>query len=429
MLVRALAGTGAVRMGAMIASFIVGIQLARGLGVEGYGYYGIALSILTIVGVPAELGLPRLVTREVAAASARKNYPHLLGVLRWANRTATAISLVMALGVVVAALVLLDQGKQTLGLSLLFGAPMIPLMALARIRGGGLQGLHHIVRGQIPATLLRAVLLSLLLLGAAALGVTLDPPAAIALYSVTAAAVFLLAHVWLRQRLPTDVSAEVVKGGRQWIASSIPMSLSDGMRTVQKEVSILIVGLIVAPAAVGLFRIAYMTVMMAAVPVQVVARVGLPVMAQLHAQNERERLQKVVTAFAFAQLAGVTALSLPLLLFAAPLLSFAFGRDFADAADALRILAIGQIINAAFGPNAALLNMTNLERRVTRALAITLPVTAIAVSVLVYRWGITGAATGLVASTLCWNILVSRDAWRLLGIDTSGVVATLRRLS
>src|SRR5690242_2452174 len=50
-LVRALAGSGAVRLAAMAGSFAVGVQLARMLGVDGYGSYGLALSILTIVGI------------------------------------------------------------------------------------------------------------------------------------------------------------------------------------------------------------------------------------------------------------------------------------------------------------------------------------------------------------------------------------------
>ena len=67
----------------MVASFAVGVQLARLLGVEGYGYYGIALSVVTIAGIPGEMGLSRLVTREVASASAKGDLPHLFGAVRW----------------------------------------------------------------------------------------------------------------------------------------------------------------------------------------------------------------------------------------------------------------------------------------------------------------------------------------------------------
>ncbi len=162
-LVKSVAGSGAVRIAAMLATFTVGVQLARGLGVEGYGYYGIAVSVITLAGIPAELGLPKLVTREIAAAAARKDFPYIFGVLHWGDRVALRISVVVALIIVIAALALAAIRPSTIVLSLLLGAPMIPLMALSRIRGGALQGLRHIVRGQIPAGLLRPMLLSLLL--------------------------------------------------------------------------------------------------------------------------------------------------------------------------------------------------------------------------------------------------------------------------
>lgn len=400
-------------------SFAVGVQLARGLGVENYGYYGIALSILTLVGIPAELGISKLVLREVAGALARNDHHHLFGVLRWGNRVASAISLIAAAGVLAAGVVLNASGRSTLGVALLVGAPMIPLMALARIHGGALQGLHYVVRGQIPANLLRPVLLSALLAAAAMLGIALSPSDAIALYTLTAAAVLVVARVWLSRRLPPRVSPKVAGNARKWLASSIPMSITDGIRTVQFELAVLLLGIMIAPAVVGLFRISHVTAMMIGVPVQIIVSAGLSSMARLHAEDDHQRLQRLLTTLARLQLAGVALLALPLVIAPAPLLTFAFGNSYAPAADALRILAVGQVINAAFGPNAALLNMTHLERRVTRAMFFALVVTSISVPPLAIVAGAEGAAIGLVGSLLCWNILAWRDAWVIRGLDTS----------
>lgn len=420
-LVRSVAGTGAVRIGAMLASFLVGVQLARGLGVEGYGYYGLALSIVTIAGLPGELGLSRLVTRETAAASATNNPPHLFGVLRWANRTGLAMSTVAMLAVVAAAIIAINRGSPELGLALLLGAPVIPLMTLARVNGGALQGLHHIVRGQIPQNLLRPLFLSMLLFGVVLAGVSLQPPLAMALNALTALLALFITFVWLRQRLPPPprVAVENVSGGRRWFSSMVPMALTEGMRVLQVELSILLIGLVAAPAAVGLFRIANVTATTAAAAVGVVNRVAFPVVARLHAEQDAAGLQKAVTGLAWAGFAGVVLLSLPLLLAAEPLLRLVFGASYGPAATALRILAVGQMFNGAFGPNVALLNMTHHERRVTRAMGIALVLNIILVPILMARWGIEGAALGLVASLLCWNVLTWLDARRLLGVETS----------
>lgn len=408
-----------VRIAAMLASFAVGVQLARLLGVEGYGYYGIALAIVTIAAVPGEMGLPRLVTREVAAGSARNDSPHLFGVLRWADRTAIWLTGAITLLVVAGALAIAAMRPSGVALAVLLGAPLIPLLTLARIRGGALQGLHHIVRGQIPANLVRPILLSVMLFAAYLLGVQLGAPAAMAMNSLTALAAFVLADLWLRQRLPASEPPELVRSGRKWLASSIPMALTDGMRTLQLELSVLLLGLLTAAATVGLFRIAAVTAVMAAAPLVVVNHVAFPVVAKLHAEGEQQQLQRVVTALAWTQFVGVLLLSLPLFLAARPLLGFVFGQDYAPAADALVILAAGQVVNGAFGPNVALLNMTHHERRVTRAMAIALVVNVVGVVVLGTIWGIVGAAAAFTAGLLCWNVLTWIDAKRLLQIDTS----------
>ena len=345
----------------MVASFAVGVQLARLLGVEGYGYYGIALSVVTIAGIPGEMGLSRLVAREVAAASANQNNPVLFGVLRWARRMAAWMSAAMVLGIVIAAAVLAADGSSELSLTLLLAAPVIPLMVLTRINGGALQGLHHIVRGQIPQNLIRPLFLSVFLAAAYFAGVELRPSSAMALNSLSAAIALLIIYRWLKARLPKPSQAETVHATRQWLASTIPIALTDGMRVLQTELSILLVGLVMAPASVGLFRIATVTATTAAVPIAVVNRVAFPVIARLHAQQDQVRLQKAVTGLAWAGFIGVALLSLPLLVAAEPLLRLVFGADFGPAATALQILAIGQIVNGAFGPNAALLNVTRNE--------------------------------------------------------------------
>jgi O-antigen/teichoic acid export membrane protein len=142
-------------------------------------------------------------------------------------------------------------------------------------------------------------------------------------------------------------------------------------------------------------------------------------MARLHASNDHARLQKMVTALAQAQFAGVLLVSLPLILFPGPLLSLAFGPSFAPASGALRVLLIGQIANAAFGPNNWLLNMTHHERRVLRALGMALAINCVAVPLLAAHWGATGASFALLASMLCWNIISRRDAKKLVGVETS----------
>jgi O-antigen/teichoic acid export membrane protein len=419
-LVRSVAGTGAIKILSMIASFLVGVQLARGLGVKGYGYYGIALSIVTLAGVPAELGLPPLITREVAAAEARGMLGHLFGVLRWGRRIASRLSALMAFLVVVAALALSQLRPSPLVFALLAGAPIIPFMALAKVNCGALRGLRQIVRAQIASTLWRpAAMALLLLLLVHGVGVELQPWKAVGLNAVTASGAWMIAAIWLSQRLPQREHVEPVKEGRQWISSMIPLALTQAIQTLQAQLSILLIGLLASAAHVGLFRIAMTTAVMLSAPQGIIITVTLPLISRLYAQGDRQRLQTLVTRSAQAQFAAVLLLSLPL--FAAPdlILTLVYGKAYAAAADVLRIILVGQLISIGFGLNGSVLNMTHHERRVTRAVAIALVLNAATFAILVPTLGIIGAAVGFVVSMLAWNVLTWLDARRLVGVDTS----------
>lgn len=426
LLVRAVAGAGAVQIGAMLASFLVGVQLARELGVRGYGYYGVALAIVTTAGIPGEMGLPKLVTREVAAAEAKHERGLLFAILRWARRASSVLSFTVGLAIVAAAVALGSRLEAPLRWALVVGAPAIPFLALARVDGGAMQGLGYIVRGQVPANLLKPVAVSALLFGAYAAGVNLQPWGAMAAHTITAALAWIVAWSWLRARLPAASLVVPTGQGRRWLSSMIPLALTDGMFALQGQVSILVLAVLASPSDVGLFRIAVATAVILSAPQTIIVGVGLPLISRLHAQGQRFRLQKLLTRSAQFQLAGVLLLAAPLMIAPKMLLSAVYGPSYANAAPALQIILIGQIICAAFGPNGSLLNMTGHERRVTRALLVALVLNAGAIAVLVPRLHLVGGAAGYTISMLTWNIITWLDGRRLLGLDSSIMPAHLR---
>lgn len=418
-LIRAVAGSGAVQLGGMVVGFLVGVQLARGLGVAGYGYYGIAMAVVSLVTIPGALGIPRLVTREVAAAEARKDFAALFGVLRWADRTCWRTSAAIALAVAIGAAIAWRLSSAGLALAILLGAPMIPLLPLSAIRGGALRGLHHVVLGQISNTFLRPLAMSVMLFAIFLAGFRIGAPLAMALNSLTALGALVLTDRWLASRLPEPRVEASTSNSRGWLASSIPMALADAVQTLQQQLSVLVLGLVAAPAVVGLFRVSISSLPVLAVPITVVNLVVLPMFARLHAEGDDARLQKLVTATALIRFAGVLLLALPLIVAAGPLLGLVFGKGYVPAADTLRILAIGMTLNSAFGPNAALLNMTGHERRVTRAVSTSLAINIGVMAILAPRWGGPGAATGILAGQIWWNSLLWLDARRKLSIETS----------
>ena len=414
-LIRSLAGSGAVQIAGMAVTFLVGVQLARGLGLEGYGYYGIAMAVVSLASVPGEYGVPRLVVREVATATADDDRPRLFGVLRWADRTGLLIGLGLAVAVAFAAFMIAGPGDAAVT-AILWGAPIIPLVALARNRGAALQGLQHVVRGQVPFALVRPLAFALLLFAMFLALPGAGARHAMALNGLTAAIALLVGHMWLKRRLPARQAAVAASRGN-WLKSALSMALADGMRVTQLQLVILLLGVLASASATGLLRVAVSILVAIGLPIAIMNSIVAPVMARLFAEGDRRRLQQMCTHSARWMTVGVVVLTLPFVLWGRPLIGFVFGAEFSPAAVPLLILAGGQIVTACLGLGASLLSMTGHEHRVTRAMAWALLVNVALILALVPLWGAVGGAVAFVGASLVWNGIAYLDARRLLGIS------------
>ena len=108
LLLRGALGTGALGIVHRGLGLITAILLARLLGAEGYGFYAFPLGVVGVLAVPAQLGLPSLVTREIARSHATEEWPLMTGLRRRAVQIA-AISTLLA--VAIGAVLLVVSGR------------------------------------------------------------------------------------------------------------------------------------------------------------------------------------------------------------------------------------------------------------------------------------------------------------------------------
>lgn len=420
LLIKATAGSAGLSLIGMFFTFLVGIQLARGLGVEGYGIYGLAISVIALLTVPTEFGLPQLVTREVAAAQVDKDWGRLRGILRW---SVGVVILTAAAIAVMVALWLFFAGKgldAPLPMTILVGLLLVPAVALGNLRAATLRGLQHIVKGQISSTVVRPLVFSLLLFSVPLLTVPLTPVMAIGLGAVAAICALVVAMWLLHQYLPRDVHAAVPKiQGRAWWLSALPMALTEGMRVLQSHLVILLLGVMTTAATVGIFRVASSVALLVILPVTLHHVSGGPVIARLYAQGDLARLQRMLSWMALSMFVSTAVLTLPFVIAGETLLSTVFGNEFSAANAPLLVLCGSALINGFFGASATLLNMTGHAACVTRASGYSLALLAISAMPLITMYGVMGAAAATVMAMLVWNVLMWRDARRFVELDTS----------
>lgn len=183
----------------------------------------------------------------------------------------------------------------------------------------------------------------------------------------------------------------------------------------------LILGRMTTTEDVGVYTVATRLVMLAVFVMAPINAAFAPQIARLHHRGDVTRLGEVYAAAT----AWILRFALPafvlLLIFPAPLLRL-FGDDYVVGAGVTMTLAVGQLVNAATGPCATVLNMSG---RVLLNMVNNVAVLALNVGlnlVLIPRLGILGAALAWSVSLAVVNIVRVVQVRRVLGLLPFGAV-------
>ncbi len=402
-------------VGALIG-LLLSVVLARGLGVEGYGVYALALSVIAFLCVPIQLGLPTLLVREIARYQVNGRWALMRGLVRRADRAVLLRSL--AVGIAAGAVIWGLSGRleaaqlATLAVALV----LLPLFALTSLRASALRGLRHVLQSQVPEVFVRPGALLLFACIAFSFG-ALSPSRAMALYCAAAVLAFVTGTIQLRRASPREMrTATPEYETADWVRSSLTLAMLSGLQIVISQTDVVMLGLLGSKEDVGLYRVAVSGSELVAFALSAVNLIVAPLIVRLHGSGERNRLQSVVTDSARLSLAFALPVGLVLIFLGSPILGFVYGDDFRPAYSALALLCCGQVVNAAMGSVGLILNMTGNERDTVNAFGIGAVFNVVLNLVLIPRYGLNGAALAASIALVLWNATLCRKVWLRLRI-------------
>lgn len=419
-LVEATVGSAGVRVIGMALTFLVGVQLARFLGPAGYGVYGTVMAMAALLAVPAQLGLPQLLTREISAYTATGDVQRAKGALVWFTAVVCAASAtVAAIGWL--GLMLWPGGTDSaFSRAFLWGLAGIPVTALINLGISTLRGFQNVIGAQVYDCLVRPGLFAAFLMAAAALLSGIDVGSALALQTLAGLIALAACAGHVYRRLPRDVvEAAPIRLGREWIRSAAPMTGTEILRVFDAHYAVLLLGLLASIGDVGVFRVALAAAGFVGLPSTIINLVVMPYVANLHAAGDRVRLQKVASGAALAMTTITAAVTLVLFMVGEPLLALVFGKSFAPAWLPLFLMGVAYTLNAFFGSAATMLNMCGHERTVAAAY-IASPALGATLTLTLYGWlGISAAPAGMIVAELVKGVWMTRTSRRALGVDPS----------
>ena len=365
-----------------------------------------------LLAVPAVLGLPSLVVREVATYSISERWGNVRGVLRRANQTVVVAGIVFPL-VFALAMWLLDWPKEQLRRPTFFALPLVLLVALVSIRQSAMQGFGRVILGRIPEGLASPMLgISLIVGFNAALGGRFSATWAIGATVFGVAGAAALGALLLRSTMPAAVRrAQPVYETREWARSALPLATLAGVQTINAQVGLILVGALRTAREAGIFGVVSRAAGLLPFLLLAIVPVVMPRLAELRARGDQAGLQRVVTQSARLALVGSLPLVVVLLVAPRAVLSL-FGRSFESGDTALQILCVGQLVNVATGLVGTVLIMIRRVDLLSIGVVAGTVVNVLLCLVLIPSFGLNGAAVATSVGLVSTNLLLAALLWR-----------------
>jgi len=396
--------------------FAFNVALARTLGATGLGLYHLALTFILIASVVGRVGMDAAMLKFGATSCADKDWGRVAAVHRLGIGTALLCCGIVATCTFVAAdwIAVTLYGDAALASPLrIMSLSLVPFSLLSLYAELLKAGQHQALSSFIPGVALPGV--NLLLLFVFAREIT-DARMASGVYLVGTLVTVVAAYLFWRLSVPRANAAptQPLRLG-QLLGTAMPMygaAMADVLMTFS---DVLILGLFVSSAEVGIYAAAARTALLTRFLLLATSSVAAPRFAALHAAGDAQGVATLAVRSTILTTVATVPLLLVFILLPEPILSL-FGAQFVAGAPVLIVLSLGQFVNAATGPVGYLLNMSGyhgIEGRIAVAGAV---MTIALCFALVPMWGVLGAAAANAIGTAVCNLWRVYFAWSRLGI-------------
>jgi O-antigen/teichoic acid export membrane protein len=394
-----------VKISGLVLAFGMNIVLARTMGVEGFGLFSFAFSVLMLLQILTPLGLEGVLVREVAASLQRGQPTRIKGLILFGG---SAILLFSVIAVVIGYLAVWFFLPATWPYAdtLLITLFALPAATLTVGTMAVLEAHRWPLISQLTGSVVRPLLV-LIVVGALYVlgkGITAELTATIFVWAYVIA--FLIAAgclvYWLDKgiwRQPADIES------RAWLAMAMGFALIHTGFAITEQTDILMLSALTDPASVGIYRAAtryaYLVsfaLLAASIPLQ-------PMISAAFARGDKVTLRKASRRVAEIALALGLPLALVMVIFSEQFMAV-FGEAFKDGSTALIILVGAQMLNVLGGSVGYLMAMTGHERKVALAAGITGACNIMLNAILIPLFHMQGAAIATAISAAIWNLIL-----------------------
>lgn len=416
---RAIGGTAGLQLLGLGLNFLLSVTLARSLDETAFGFYAFALSVVLLCGIPAQVGLPTLILRQVAQTAQSRDWGLLRGLLKWADLMVLGFGTLIAVMLIAAANQIWAENAARMSV-MTVAASLIPLLGLVAIRVSILRGFHFPCLAQLPDQLIRPSVQFVLLAGIWLTLGSIQLEQAMLSYVLAAVAATLFGFAVLRHIRPQElVDAKPRFEASDWIKRLAPLSLFAGLRVAETHVSSVMLGNLSTMEDVAFYRVANQGAVLVSIGLTAVNLVLAPHIPRLYFGGQHSELQALITTSTRWTALFSFPVTILFVIFGNWILQVAFGEVYSSAYLVLVILCLGQWVNATMGSVVLVLNMTGNEQNTIPGVMLALVINGIIGLCLIPALGAVGAAIASSLALCAWNLLLVRTTFKKTGLNTT----------
>ncbi len=409
-----------IQMSGLSLTYLLQIFLAKWMGKTEYGIYEFVMSCSLLLAIPAGLGLPHTVLRLIPEYRVKQDWPRLHGVMRgsWLLTVLASLGLTpIAIGGIIT---INHFHPFVYATPLLFGMGLVLLQALVSLQQETARAMEDIPLAFVPSQ----ILFPLLVLGSGSLllqqhqALTSLPMIGIATCMLLVVLGFQLGLLW--QKLNREIMSDAmpVYAYREWLGIALVLLIQQASSGLLSQTDTVMIGAWIGPEAAGIYNAAVKTSLWTSFVLQIVNMVAAPMFTTLYTQEDMPGLQKVVSSVTVWIFYPTIAIALCLMVFTQPILSL-FGSGFIAADWSLKVLVLGQLVNALCGSVGYLMIMTGHQNQSFRVIICSALLNVALNAILIPFLGIVGAAIATSISMIVWNIWLSILVVKHIGVRPS----------
>jgi O-antigen/teichoic acid export membrane protein len=398
-----------------VMNYAYSAVLIWGLGAESFGLFTLALFITTLVGVVANLGLDLGILRYGAIHAHAEGRAGIHRATVAALRVVLPASLVLTLGLWLAAEPIASGifGKPLLAPLVRALALSIPFMTVQSSLMAATKALK-IMRYSVAVSAIQPLAALILAIALMTTGFGLDA-VALSLVASWSAGAGLALFFYLR------LMPRAVRGGtryqlREMVKFSLPLSFTKWIEFANERTEIFFLGLLPGAVDIGIYSISWRLAVTETIFRQSLEQIVAPFGSDL---SHRRQIKELAALYKTTAKWSLTA-ALPLFLFFwlfGPTLMGIFDPAYVAASSVLVVLGFAQLVNASTGPCGMLLIMSG-RSDLSLVNIVVLFATSIGLDLLLIpRHGLTGAAVAGAVSILLVTFLRVVEVWLTLKIQ------------